>query len=218
MEDMKKVVIAGASGMIGSLVLEQCLSSSEIGQVTSLVRKKSNREHAKLHEVVIENFTDYSERTDLFENIDIAFFCIGVYTGQVPDKKFKEITVDYAVAFAKAVKKGNPNATFCLLSGAGADRTEKSRTSFAKYKGMAENQISALGLNFYSFRPAYIYPVTRRQEPNVMYRISRALYPLIRLMGANGSITSTELANAMFKVGLNGADTEILENKTILEV
>ncbi|MGD1945944.1 MAG: NAD(P)H-binding protein [Croceivirga sp.] len=215
---MKKVVIAGASGMIGSLVLEQCLSSSEIGQVTSLVRKKSNREHSKLHEVVIENFTDYSKRTDLFENIDIAFFCIGVYTSQVPDKKFKEITVDYAVVFAEAVKQGNRNATFCLLSGAGADRTEKSRTSFAKYKGMAENQISILGLQFYTFRPAYIYPVTPRKEPNVMYRISRALYPLIRIMGSNGSITSTELAQAMFNVGLKGAPTEILENKTILEL
>ena len=83
---------------------------------------------------------------------------------------------------------------------------------------MAENQNSSLGLHFYTFRPAYIYPVTPRKEPNVMYRISRALYPLIRIMGSNGSITSTELAQAMFNVGLKGAPTEILENKTILEL
>ncbi|NKI30510.1 NAD(P)H-binding protein [Croceivirga thetidis] len=217
MSDKKKVVIAGASGMIGQLVLEQCLSSNEVTEMISLVRKTTETKNPKLKEVVIENFADYSGQDDTFKNVDTAFFCIGVYTGQVPDKKFKEITVDYAVAFAEAVKTANPKATLCLLSGAGADRSEKSRTSFAKYKGMAENQISSLGLNFYTFRPAYIYPVPPRKEPNLMYRISRILYPLIRLMGPNGSIKSTELASAMFKVGLNGADTEILENKTILE-
>lgn len=203
--------------MIGSLLLEHCLSSSEVGQVTSLVRKKSNREHPNFKEVVIDNFTDYSGHTALFENVDIAFFCIGVYTGQVSDREFKEITVDYAAAFAEVVKAGSPKATFCLLSGAGADRTEKSRTSFAKYKGMAENQISSLGLNFYTFRPGYIYPVTPRKEPNLMYRIMRSMYPLFRLAGSNRSIKSTELAQAMFKVGLNGSDSEILKNKDILE-
>ena len=204
--------------MIGLLVLEHCLTSNEVTEVVSLVRKTTETKNPKLKEVLIENFADYSEHQDTFKNVDIAFFCIGVYTGQVPDKKFKEITVDYAVAFAEAVQNENPKATFCLLSGAGADRSEKSRTSFAKYKGMAENQISSLGLNFYTFRPAYIYPVTPRKEPNLVYRISRTLYPLIRLMGANGSIKSTKLAQAMFKVGLNGSDSEILENKDILKV
>lgn len=215
---MKKVVIAGASGMIGQLILEHCLSSNEVTEVVSLVRKRTDIKNPKLKEVVTENFTDYSGQDDIFKNVDSAFFCIGVYTGQVPDKMFKEITVDYAVAFAEAIQKENPKATLCLLSGAGADRSEKSRTAFAKYKGMAENQISSLGLNFFTFRPAYIYPVTPRKEPNLMYRISRALYPLIRLMGSNGSIKSTELALAMFNVGLNGADAEILENKDILNV
>ena len=215
---MKKVVIAGASGMIGNLILDHCLTSKQISQVTSLVRKNTNTNHPKLEEVVIPNFKDYSEKGSVFQDVDIAFFCIGVYTGQVPDDEFKEITVDYPVSFAHAVKKANPGATLCLLSGAGADRTEKSRTSFARYKGMAENQIAQLGLDFYTFRPGYIYPVTPRKEPNLMYRISRALYPLIRMMGPSSSIKSTELASAMFNVGLHGADSEILENKTILQL
>ena len=213
-KNVKNVVIAGASGMIGNLVLEHCLSSSEIAQVVSLVRKKTNNTHPKLKEILIEDFKEYSSHT--FEDITIAFFCIGVYTGQVPDKLFKEITVDYAVAFAKAVQKTNPSATLCLLSGAGADRTEKSRTSFARYKGMAENQISELGLEFYTFRPGYIYPVTPRKEPNLMYKIMRWMYPLFRLAGPSSSIKSTELAQAMFTIGLQGAKSEILENKDIL--
>lgn len=215
---MKNVIITGSTGMIGSLILEYCLSSSDIAQVTALVRRKTDRIHPKLKTVVVNDFADYGAQVDLFKNIDIAFFCIGVYTGQVPDDKFKIITIDYAVAFAKALKANSPTASLCFLSGAGADRTEKSSTSFARYKGMAENQIAQLGLNFYTFRPGYIYPVTPRKEPNLMYRVSRTLYPLIRLMGKNSSIKSTELARAMFNVGLQGAKAEILENRAILEL
>lgn len=214
---MKKVLIAGASGMIGQLILDQCLLSDQILEVTSLVRKKSGRSHSKLNELQITDFTDYSEQQNSFTNIDIAFFCIGVYTGQVPDNTFKEITVDYAVAFANALKENSPKATLCFLSGAGADRKEKSRMSFAKYKGIAENRLSDLGLGaFYSFRPSYIFPVTTRKEPNITYRISRTLYPIIKVFGKNSSIKSTELASAMFNVGLNGADQEVLENRDIL--
>lgn len=152
----------------------------------------------------------------MFKNIDSAFFCIGVYTGSVSDKLFKEITVDYAVSFAKMLKDNSPNAKLCLLSGAGADRTEKSKTSFALYKGMAENQIDKLGLEFYTFRPGYIYPVEQRKEPNLMYSTMRNLYPILRLLGRNFSIKSTELGKAIYKIGINGTDKKILENKDLI--
>jgi len=212
-----KVIIAGSTGMVGNLILNQCLNASEISEVVSLVRKPTGLQHQKLNEVLIENFTDYSTHNSLFTGLKAAFFCIGVYTGQVKDDLFKKITVDYSVQFAHAVKENSPLATFCLLSGAGADRTEKSRTSFARYKGMSENQIQAMGLNFHSFRPGYIYPVTPRQEPNLMYSFSRKIYPFTKLFGKDYSIKSTELATAMYNVGMNGADKEILENRDILK-
>ena len=215
---MRNILIAGASGMVGNLILKECLSSDKIERVVSLVRRKSSENHPKLQEVIIDDFTDYSVHQDVFKNIDVAFFCIGVYTGQVPDQEFKIITVDYAVAFAETLKNNSPDANLCLLSGAGADRTEKSKTAFARYKGIAENKISKLNLNFYAFRPAYIYPVTPREEPNILYRISRVLYPVIKLIGKNASIKSSELAVAMFKVGMAGGEKEILENKDILEI
>ena len=215
---MKKALITGASGMVGSLVLDLCLASNEIDKVISLVRKPSGNEHPKLQEEVISDFSSYDDKLNFFVEIDAAFFCVGVYTGQVSDEEFKVITVDYAVVFANALKEISPSATLCLLSGAGADRSEKSRMAFAKYKGMAENAISKLGLGgFHTFRPGYIYPVTPRKEPNFMYRLSRILYPLIRLLGKNSSIRSTDLAMGMVNVGLNRAQQEILENKDILE-
>ena len=204
--------------MVGNLILSECLTSDSVEKVISLVRRKGNQSHPKLQEEIIDDFSDYSAHQSLFQNIDAAFFCVGVYTGQVPDQEFKKITVDYALAFAETLKEISPNANLCLLSGAGADRTEKSKTAFARYKGIAENMISNLELNFYTFRPGYIYPVTPRKEPNIMYSISRALYPLIKLLGKNASIKSTELALAMFKIGMEGAAKEILENKDILDV
>jgi uncharacterized protein YbjT (DUF2867 family) len=211
-----KVAIAGSTGMIGNLVQAICLDHEDITEVRSLVRKPTWTQHDKLTETVIEDFEDYSGHDEVFKDVGVGFFCIGAYTGQVPDDLFKKITLDYAVAFGRALEEQNPGATLCLLSGQGADRTEKSRTSFARYKGMAENQLSTLNLKFHSFRPAYIYPVTPRKEPNFMYRVSRFLYPLIKTFGKKYSIKSTELAQAMVNVGLKGADMEVLENQDIL--
>jgi len=212
-----KVLITGSSGMVGNLVLENCLQSEKISEVCSLVRSPLKILHPKLTEVVIKNYEDYSEHFNLFRNINVGFFCIGAYSGQVPDEQLKKITVNYAVKFAEALKKESPEATLCLLSGAGADRSEKSKTPFAHYKGMAENQIAKLNLNFYSFRPGYIYPVTPRNEPNLMYRIIRILYPSLKFLGNRFSIKSTELAKAMFNVGIGGAEKEVLENKDIVK-
>lgn len=212
-----RVIIAGSTGMVGKLVLTHCLHSDKITEVISLVRKPSDQKHNKLTEIRISNFEDYSALENYFKDMHVAFFCLGVYTGQVSDDLLKRVTVNYAVEFARTLEKNSPQATICLLSGAGADRTEKSKTPFALYKGMAENQIAILNLKFYSFRPAYIYPVEPRKEPNAGYKIIKVLYPLIKLLGGKYSIKSTELANAIFNVGLNGADKQILENQDILK-
>ncbi len=215
---MKNVIITGATGMVGSIVLQHCLKSEQIGKVISIARRKTNIEDKKLTEVIHEDFLNYEQVKDQFKDIDIAYFCIGVYTGAVPDSDFKEITVDYTKTFVDALKSESPQARVCFLSGTGADRTEKSRTSFARYKGMAENYMDNSGIEFYSFRPAYIFPVTKRKEPNLIYTISRRLYPIIKLFGKNASIKSTELAEAMFQVGLTGTERSFLENDDILKL
>ncbi|HCT21849.1 MAG TPA: hypothetical protein DIW54_00300 [Chitinophagaceae bacterium] len=211
-----KVLLTGATGMIGGLILEQCLAANKINQVISFVRKQSGQVHPKLTEVVVADFCDYSVHEDLFTHVNAAYFCLGAYTGQVSNDMLKQITVDYAVAFARQLSISSPNAKFCLLSGAGADRTEKSKTPFALFKGMAENQIATLQLDSYSFRPGYIYPVTPRKEPNVAYRLFRFLYPIMRVFGNKYSIRSTDLAEVMFYVGINGTDKQILENADII--
>lgn len=201
--------------MIGRIVLQQCLESTEIGKVTSLVRRPSGIIHNKLVEHVCNDFTNYDKLEAHFQNQDIAYYCIGVYTGTVSREEFRKITVDYTLAFADMLKKNRPEAAFCFLSGAGADTKEKSRMMFAQDKGIAENYLRKSFGKIYIFRPAYIFPVYKREEPNFSYRITRSLYPLIKLLGANMSIKSTELAEAIFRVGIEGAGKTILENRDI---
>lgn len=212
-----KVLLTGGTGMVGSLVLQQCLESRDVSEVVSLLRRPSGVEHPKVREFVIEDFLALDEEAPCFQGLDAVCYCQGVYSGTVDRKSFGQITIDYPEALAEIVKSTSPNARFCLLSGAGADRSGKSRMAFARDKGEIENRLSNLGLGaFHSFRPGYIFPVNPRQEPGFGYRLLRLLYPLVRLFGEGSSIRSTELADAMFRVGLQGYKQEILENRDII--
>ena len=214
----RKVLITGATGMIGGLVLERCLESRDVSHVTSLVRRVSGIRHAKLNEVIIDDFLNLDAHAPYLVSVDIVYYCLGIYTGAVDRERFRKITVDYPEVLARRLYEKSPDLTFCLLSGAGADRSESSRFMFAKDKGMIENRMAKMGFKaFHAFRPSYIYPVTPRKEPNFSYKLMRFLYPLLKALGSGFSIKSTELADAMFHVGTNGCHLEILENRDILK-
>ena len=216
----KRVIISGATGMVGGCALRICLKNPDISLVTVVGRSRTGINHTKLREVVVEDFTDYLAIEDKLEDQDVALFCLGAYTGAVPDDLFREITVDYTIAFAKALHKLSPQAAFCFLSGQGADQTEHSRMAFARYKGAAEKALLEMSFSrVHIFRPGYIYPVTPRKEPNLMYTISRFLYPVLRRIYPNIGIPSENLAAAMVHAGLYGTEANenaVLENKDIL--
>jgi nucleoside-diphosphate-sugar epimerase len=210
----KKILITGSTGMVGGKILQLCLNSEDVVEVKSLVRKSSNIKHEKYTEIVINNFLSYQDHLDILSEIDIVFYCLGAYTGTLPADEFRKVNVDYPLNLAKAVHSKSPNSVFCLLSGQGADRSEKSTMQFVRDKGVIENAISNLQFKaFYAFRPGYIYPTTKRKEPNFFYVLFRFMYPLVKLLGNNLSITDEQLAKVIFTVGLNGYPKEILENK-----
>ncbi len=213
---MKNVILTGASGMIGGLVLDACLASPEVGRVTSIVRRPSGSQHPKLVEVVHQDFLDFSSVEAVLDSQDVCFFCIGVYTGQVPTDEFRKITVDYTGAFAEALHRRSPRAAFCFLSGQGADSTEKSSILFAREKGIAENIL--LSLKFgrtHLFRPGYIYPETPRQEPNFFYKVMRVLWKPLSMVYPDAGVTSGKLVSKMVEVGLRGGDLTVYENRDI---
>ncbi len=204
--------------MIGGLILEKCIANKDVTKISLINRKPSGLTDPKLYECIHANFLDFSAVGDVFQSQDICFYCLGVYTGQVPSEEFKRITYEYTKAFADALYQKSPAARFCFLSGEGADPSEKSRILFAREKGRAENYL--LGLNFsktYLFRPGYIYPVKPRKEPNLMYKLLRIFYKPLRLIYPNLGVESEKLATKMFEVGLFGGDKIIYHNRDIRE-
>jgi uncharacterized protein YbjT (DUF2867 family) len=221
-ERKKRVVIVGATGMVGGHALDYALDHPAISCVTVIGRRSLGIVHPKLKEVLHKDFAECSSIKDCLAGQDAAIFCLGTYTGTVSDEELRKITVDYVLEFARVLHSGSPGAVFSFLSGKGADPTEQSRMAFARYKGKAENGL--LALNFRRtliFRPAYIYPVKPRQEPNLSYRILRAIYPVFRILFPNLVIRSDLLAWIMVDVAASPFDVRgnlTLENSEIREM
>jgi uncharacterized protein YbjT (DUF2867 family) len=216
---MKRLVIVGATGMVGGYALRYALEHPDVEHVTSVGRKKLGISHSKLTEVLHPDFADCSALAETLTGQDGAIFCLGTYTGVVTDAELRSITVDYTVEFARVLRASSPDSAFSFLSGNGADQTGKSRMAFARYKGEAEQALLAAGFpRVYIFRPAYIYPVTPRNEPNFSYRLLRWIYPAFRVMFPSLVIRSDDLAQAMVDVVVKRTDERqslVFENRDI---
>jgi uncharacterized protein YbjT (DUF2867 family) len=214
-----RLVIVGATGMVGGYALRYALDLPAVKRVVSISRRKTGISHPKLDEVLHQDFSDCSELAQTLAGQDAAVFCLGVYTGTVTDAEMRTITVDYTVEFARVFRRGSPDASLTFLSGSGADPTGRSRMAFARYKGEAEEALLGSGFpRLYIFRPAYIYPVEPRKEPNFSYRLLRSVYPVFQILFPNQVIRADDLARSMVDVAIRtGAGTErvILENRDI---
>jgi uncharacterized protein YbjT (DUF2867 family) len=215
---MKRLVIVGASGMVGGYALRYALEHPNVERVTSVGRRSLGISHSKLTEVLHRDFTDCSALTETLSGQHAAVFCLGTYTGAVPDVELRRITLDYTVEFARVLRGSSPDAVFTFLSGYGADPT--GRMAFARYKGAAEQALLAAGFpRVYIFRPAYIYPVEPRKEPAFSYRLLRAIYPAFRMVFPGLVTRSDDLAHAMVDVSVRETgerENLVFENRDIL--
>ena len=213
----KNIIIFGATGNAGGQLLDQSLLDDRISKVTVISRRESGIEHEKLHEIIYQDFLDFSAIEDKFKKQDVCFYCLGVSQLQVSEEnEYKKITHDYTIAAAEILLKNNTDVTFCFLSGAGADPSMKSKTLFARIKGMTENSLKKLPFKqLYIFRPGYIHPVNLRRKKNFIERLSAVFYPLMKIIAQNILTTSEKLAKAMIHVGLNGYKKKLLINREI---
>ena len=205
--------------MVGGYALRHALNDPAVQRVTAIGRRKLDISHPKLREVVHRDFADCSALADEISGQNAAVFCLGTYTGAVSDKELRTITVDYTLEFARIFRRRSPDAAFSFLSGSGADPTGRSRLAFARYKGEAEKALLVAGFpRIFIFRPAYIYPVEPRKEPNFSYRILRQLYPAFRTLFPNWVIRADDLARVMVDASLHGTGkgkSLVLENRDI---
>jgi uncharacterized protein YbjT (DUF2867 family) len=202
----RRVIIVGATGMVGGNALHYALGDPAIERVTAIGQRELGFSHPKLKQVLHSDFADCTALAEALVAQDAAVFCLGTYTGVVTDARLREITVSYMVEFARVLRCGSPNAAFLFLSGSGADPASQRRISFERYKGEAENALFAARFpRVYVFRPAYIFPVKPRKSPNSRYRLLRAIYPSFRVVCPNQAIRADDLARVMVDCAVRGA-------------
>lgn len=215
-----KVIIFGASGMIGKGVLLECLDSAAVEQVLAVGRSSTGVTHVKLRELIHKDFTDFVPVAEMLTGYDACYFCLGVSAAGMSEGDYKRITYDYTMAAARVLRDRNPGMTFCYVSGAGTDSTEKGRMMWARVKGKTENDLLRLGFRqTFLFRPGAIRAKrgikSRTPLYRIIYRYFGWILAVIELL-APGSITDTiRIGRAMINASLHGYHKTIIDPKDI---
>lgn len=215
-----KVILFGATGMIGQGVLRECLLSPDVRQVLIIGRHSTGREHPKLREIVRQDLFDYSDCTADLTGFDACFFCLGVSSAGMKEGAYEKVTYGITLAAAEALVKINPDMTFIYVSGMGTDSSEQGRIMWARVKGKTENALKRIPFKeVYLFRPAFIQPLYGIRSRTKMYRMIYALSaPFLSLLNAifpNYLTTTEKIGRAMIKVTMQGFPKQILETPDI---
>lgn len=214
-----RIIVTGASGMVGEGVLHECLNSNDVKEVLVLVRKSCGVTHSKLKEVLHSNFHDLSPVADQLKGYDACFFCAGVSSVGKKEEEFYHLTYKLTMHVAETLAKQNSNITFCYISGAGTDSSEKGRLMWARVKGKTENDLTKLPFaQVYNFRPGLIESAPGMKNTIKLYNYFKWLIPIIKLISKNGVVSLTEIGQAMIKAATKGYKKQILEIKDIKEL
>ncbi len=193
-----KLIITGATGMVGSEVLREALADNEIESVTVIVRRSVDINHPKLKTILHQNFLDYSSLENEFKNNDALIWCLGISQNVVSKEEYIKITYDYTVAAAKAIVQSNDALRFLFLSGRGADNTEKTKLLFGKIKGRTENALKELPLQkLYIARPNAINPVHKQKKLPFILKLQYLMVKLFTHITPSFIINSDALAKAL---------------------
>jgi hypothetical protein len=214
-----KAIITGSTGMIGKGVLLECLEDSRVESVLVINRQPVGMNHVKLKEIILKDLFDLSPAMNELAGYAACFFCLGVSAAGMSEKEYHKITYDLTLYFAQTLLKLNPDMTFCYISGAGTDSSEKGRMMWARVKGKTENALLSLPFEAcYMFRPGFIQPMkgikSRTRSYNLIYIVLKPFYPILK--NFKSVVTNTEkLGQAMIHVGVNGYRKNILESSDI---
>jgi uncharacterized protein YbjT (DUF2867 family) len=214
-----KVIVFGASGMIGQGVLRECLLAADVESVLVIGRGPVEQQHEKLRAIVHRDFTDFSAIEDQLAGYDACFFCLGVSSAGMSEPDYRRITHDFTLAAARTLARLNPDLTFVYVSGQGTDSSGQGRSMWARVKGETENALLALPLPAYMFRPGIIQPLhgirSRTRLYRVGYRVAGPLLPLVRRRWPGQVTTTEQIGLAMLHVARQGAPKRVLETADI---
>ena len=207
-----KAIVTGATGMVGEGVLHECLQDYRVEQVLSVSRKPCGVVHPKLTELIVPDFYDLSAVAGQLTGYNACFFCLGVSSVGLKEADFYKLTYTLTIHMATLLSQQNPDMTFCYVSGAGTDSTEKGSTMWARVKGKTENDLMALPFKqVFNFRPGYIHPMPGMKNTNKYYKYVSWLYPVAKVLAPSFVITLSQLGQAMINSVSQGKHRRVLE-------
>lgn len=215
-----RVVLFGATGMVGSGVLLECLDSPRVDSVLVIGRSSTGVRHAKIREILHGDFSEFDSIRDEFAGADACFFCLGVSSAGMKEDDYRRLTYDITLAAANAMVRVSPQLTFIYVSGEGTDSTAQGRSMWARVKGKTENDLLALPFKAaYMFRPGFIQPLRGVRSKTSLYQLFydllAPLYPLLRRLIPKYVTTTVNIGRAMIEVGAEGYPRRILGSSDI---
>jgi uncharacterized protein YbjT (DUF2867 family) len=211
-----KVLLFGATGMVGQGVLRECLLDSGTELVQTVGRKPTGLQDAKLREVVHADLWDFRAIERELAGFDACFFCLGVTSAGMKEEEYTRVTYGIPMVAAETLVRLNPGMIFVFVSAIGADRSEKGRTMWGRVKGKTENALMRLPFRgVYVFRPGIIQPLhgiqSRTAAYRVLYKLFTPLMPLLRASFPKQILTTEDIGKAMLLVAREGAPKKVLE-------
>jgi uncharacterized protein YbjT (DUF2867 family) len=215
-----RVILFGATGMVGQGVLRECLLDPDVDHVLVVGRSASGTQRAKIEEIVHADLFDLSAIADRLRGYDACFFCLGVSAAGMEESDYARVTYDLTLSVAATLVRANPAMTFIYVSGAGTDSSERGRMMWARVKGKTENALLQMPFKAaYMFRPGYIQPLRGIRAKtgwyNTMYAIMAPLYPLWKTLLPTAVTTTEQLGRALIEVGKRGNPKRVLESRDI---
>jgi hypothetical protein len=214
-----KAIITGVTGMVGEGVLNESLQHPDVESVLVINRRPCGVVHPKLTEIIHNDFMDLTSVSAKLTGYNACFFCLGISSVGVTEEKYYLMTYTLTMHMADMLSRQNPDMTFCYISGAGTDSSEKGRLNWARVKGKTENDLMKLPFTkVYAFRPGLLQPSKGSKNVHRFYGIFTFLYPVFRLLMPKFVSTLSELGRAMINSVLFGYDKQVLEVRDIVSL
>ncbi len=214
-----RVIVTGATGMVGEGVLHECLRHPTVELVLVIGRKPCGVQHPKLTEIIHGDLSDIAPLKERLTGFNACFFCAGVSSVGLSEAEYTKITYTLTLNFARTLASVNPDVTFCYVSGSGTNSSEKSGSMWARVKGKTENDLFTLPFKrVFAFRPGYMHPTPGLKNTLSFVKYVSWLYPIIRALTSNIASTLAEVGVAMIHVAQNGAEKRVLEVRDIIGV
>ena len=215
-----RALIFGASGMVGSGVLRECLDDPRVHSVLVVGRMSCGIVHPKVDEILHSDFFDFAPIKHRFVACDACFFCLGVSAVGVKEADYRRLTTDLTLTAAHCLIAANPDLTFCYVSGQATDSTGRGRVMWARVKGKTENALLAMPFKAaYMFRPGFIQPLkgvkSKTRLYQALYDVLGPLYPLLRRIAPRSVTTSVNVGRAMIRVATEGYTSRLVETDDI---